>query len=155
MGLCQVRVNFVSSLGKYILFIHLYMSTHFIRFTYTCIILYTPYLLYCNDISIQPYFIFMRHHSLHFWEQLFSIFWGFFNFLNIDWCKINSLKKLFIQNKECNIQRFCVKIINAWRKFNYLKAYFDESIEIGTCIYQFQKNVHVVTLPLKIYNIFV
>lgn len=79
----------------------------------------------------------------------------FLNFLNVDWCKINSIKKIVHPNKECKIERFCVKIIYAWRKFKYLKTFFDGSIEIGTCIYPFQKNVHVVTLPLKIYNIFV
>lgn len=135
---------------------YLFICTWALILHYTCIILYTPNLLYCNDISIQPYFIFMRHHSLHFGEQLFSIFWGFFlNFLNVDWCKINSIKKIVHPNKECKIERFCVKIIYAWRKFKYLKTFFDGSIEIGTCIYPFQKNVHVVTLPLKIYNIFV
>lgn len=144
MGLCQVRVNFVSSLGKYILFIHLYMSTHFIRFTYTCIILYTPYLLYCNDISIQPYFIFMRHHSLHFWEQLFSIFWDFFfNFLNVDWCKINSKKKLYIQIKNVTFKDFVWRSFTLEENSNTQKAYFDESIEIG--IYPYQNNVHVFT----------
>lgn len=133
MGFMSITCKLFLSLGKYITiysFVHIHTSINCVRLTS----FYSHHIYFhCNDISIQPYFNFTRHHSLHFWTQLSNKFY-FFYILKVDWYKTR--KKIFIQIKNVKLKGV-VTIIYIWRKFKieYIVTIFNWSFEMCWCIY--------------------